>query len=55
MALEEAAVEIDRLRVIGKTPYAECTQNESEAFWRFAEAKPETWLRARAAAVRGEG
>lgn len=54
-ALREAAAEIDRLRVIGKTPYKECTEYEARAWWDFAESKPETWLRARAAAIDPEG
>jgi len=53
--LEAAAEEIDRLRAVGKTPYAECTEYEARAWWAFAEVTPEEWLRARAMAERGEG
>ncbi|WP_024817073.1 hypothetical protein [Arthrobacter sp. 31Y] len=53
-ALREAAAEIARLKQIGRTPHNQCSREELDAYYPYAQSEPNTWLRARADALEAQ-
>lgn len=47
-ALREAAAEVERLMIVGRTPYGQCSTEELHAYYPYAQNETNVWLRHRA-------